>query len=31
MDWKSSFNFQFTTEMKIELIVNFDFCPNINF
>ena len=29
--WKASFDFQFKIEMKIEKIVTFDFCRNIEF
>ena len=29
--WKVSFDIQFEIKMKIEKIVNFDFCPNIEF
>ena len=29
--WKVSFEFQFIIEMTIEKIVNFQFCPNIEF
>lgn len=29
--WKVSFDFQFKTEIKIEKIVNFGFCLNIEF
>ena len=28
---KVSFDFQFENKMKIEKIVNFDFCPNIEY
>ena len=29
--WKVPFVFQFKIEMKIQTLVNFDFCPNIEF
>ena len=29
--WKVSFGFQFKMKMKIEKIVHFNFCPNIDF
>ena len=29
--WKVPFVFQFKIEMKIRTLVNFDFCPNIEF
>ena len=29
--WKVSFDFYFKIKMKIEKIVNFDFCLNIEF
>ena len=29
--WKLSFDFQFKIEMQTEKIVNFDFCPMLNF
>ena len=29
--WKVSFEFQFIIKLTIEKIVNFEFCPNIEF